>query len=109
MADSLMRKTVNGIKRIGQEQFDTFVQEMPFQRTKPLNDSIPKTKLVLFNTIDKKVISTAKMNLPLQPYIMSQLNVAGPVDIIWDTIHIQIGQFEVINPRETWERHPPAD
>ena len=42
IADSAMRKTVDEIKRIGQEQFDTFVEERLFHRTTPLYDSIPR-------------------------------------------------------------------
>ena len=53
IADPSMRKTLDSIKRIGQEQFDTFVHERLFQRIKPLYDCIPRNKLVLFKTIDR--------------------------------------------------------
>ena len=36
IADLAMQKTVDDIKRIGQEQFDTFVEERLSHRTKPL-------------------------------------------------------------------------
>ena len=65
IADSAMRKTVDEIKRIGQEQFDTFVEERLFHRTTPLYDSIPRNKLVLFNSQDKKAQPKGKTELAL--------------------------------------------
>ena len=65
IADSAMLKTVDEIKRIGQEQFDTFVEERLFHRTTPLYDSIPRNKLVLFNSQDKKAQPKGKTELAL--------------------------------------------
>ena len=65
IADSAMRKTVDEIKRISQEQFDTFVEERLFHRTMPLYDSIPRNKLVLFNSQDKKAQPKGKTELAL--------------------------------------------
>ena len=63
IADSAMRKTVDEIKRIGQEQFDTFVEETFIHRTTPLYDSIPRNKLVLFYSQDKKAQPKGKTEL----------------------------------------------
>ena len=65
IADSAMRKTVDEIKRIGQEQYDTFVEERLFHRTTPLYDSIPRNKLVLFNSQDNKAQPNCKTELAL--------------------------------------------
>ena len=65
VADPLMRKTVDGIKRIGRETSDTFVHERLFQRTKPLYDCIPRNKLVVLYIIVKKVVSKSKNELAL--------------------------------------------
>ena len=65
VADSAIRKTVEDIKQIGQEQFDTFVEERLFHRTKPLYDSMPGNKLVLFNSHDKTTVSKDKIELAL--------------------------------------------
>ena len=65
IADSAMRKNVDEIKQIGQEQFDTFVEERLFHRTTPLYDSIPRNKLVLFHSQDKKAQPKGKTELAL--------------------------------------------
>lgn len=65
IADSAMRKTVDEIKRIGQEQLDTFVEERLFHRTTPLYDTIPRNKFVLFNSQDKKAQPKGKTEIAL--------------------------------------------
>ena len=43
-------KTVMNAKRIGQEQFEAFTRECLFDRTKAVDDPIPRNKLKVFST-----------------------------------------------------------
>ena len=73
-----------------------FVRESPQRLSAVIFDGaavVQKLKPIGVVTFEQCAIDIFK------PYIMSQLNVAGRVDI-------QGGQFEVINPKETWKRHP---
>ena len=65
IADPAVLKTVDGIKRIGQDQYDTFVQERLRQRSRSFYDCIPKNKLTFFHSSKKKENSKSQNELTL--------------------------------------------
>jgi len=56
-------KTVMNAKRIGQEQFKAFTRECLFDRTKAVNDPIPRNKLKVFSTSTPRSQSKGRQQL----------------------------------------------
>ena len=65
IADPAVLKTEDGIKQIGKDQYDTFVQERLRQRSRSFYDCIPKNKLTLFHSSKKKENSKSQNELTL--------------------------------------------
>ena len=47
IADPAMKATLNKIESVGKDQYESFVKERITERSKPIDDSIPRNKLPL--------------------------------------------------------------
>ncbi|QQP58333.1 uncharacterized protein LOC103506659 [Caligus rogercresseyi] len=93
-------ETVMNAKKIGQEQFEAFTRECLLDRTKAVDDPIPRNKLKVFSTSTPRSKSKAivQMLKPAAsktfeeyahqmffPYISTKLQTVSRLDLIWDT------------------------
>ena len=58
--DCTVVNTVRNTRKIGEEQFNTFIKERLVERNKPITEPIKKNNLPTFNVHSKKVISKDK-------------------------------------------------
>ena len=60
IADPAMKATLNKIESVGKDQYESFVKERITERSKPIDDSIPRNKLPLWNPMSKSSTSKRK-------------------------------------------------
>lgn len=58
--DSSVVNTVQNARKIGEEQFKTFMKERLVERNKPITEPIKKNNFPTFNVLSKKVVSKDK-------------------------------------------------
>ena len=58
--DSSVVNTVRNARKIGEEQFKTFMKERLVERNKPITEPIKKNNFPTFNVLSKKVVSKDK-------------------------------------------------
>lgn len=63
--DAAVIDTVENARKIGEEQFNTFIKERFIDRSKPITEPLKKNKLPTFSTPSKKVISKDKAKVAL--------------------------------------------
>ena len=63
IADPAMKATLNKIESVGKDQYESFIKERITERSKPIDDSISRNKLPLWNPVPKSSSSKEKMKL----------------------------------------------
>ena len=61
IADPAMKATLNKIESVGKDQYESFIKERITERSKPIDDSISRNKLPLWNPMSKSWSSKEKM------------------------------------------------
>ena len=63
IADPAMKATLDKIESVGKDQYESFIKERITERSKPIDDSISRNKLPLWNPMSKTSTSKEKMKL----------------------------------------------
>ena len=63
IADPAMKATLDKIESVGKDQYESFIKERITERSKPIDDSISRNKLPLWNPMSKSSTSKEKMKL----------------------------------------------
>ena len=66
IADPAMKATLNKIESVGKYQYESFIKERITERSKPIDDSISRNKLPLWNPMSNYKSSTSKEQMKLQ-------------------------------------------
>ena len=69
--DSTVVNTVRNARKIGEEQFNTFMKERLVERNKPITEPIKKNDLPTFNVHSKKVVSKDKAKVGVLKHDLS--------------------------------------
>ena len=62
VADPAMKATLNKIESVGKDQYESFIKERITERSKPIDDSISRNKLPLWNPMSKSSTSKESCN-----------------------------------------------